>query len=53
MSEVTAKLRFYQISHATAKNVCHRDLKLENVLLMKNSRDSLLVSLSILAVWWS
>ena len=46
MSEVTAKLRFYQISHATvhlhAKCVCHRDLKLENILLMMNSCNSLL-----------
>ena len=46
MSEVTAKLRFYQISHATAhlhaECVCHRDLKLENILLMMNSCNSLL-----------
>ena len=36
MSEVTIKH-----AHLHAKCVCHRDLKLENVLLMKNSRDSL------------
>ena len=45
-SEVTAKLRFYQIIHATAhlhaKCVYHRDLKLENILLIKNSSVSLL-----------
>ena len=39
LTESTAKLRFYQISNATAylhkENVCHRDLKLENILMMK------------------
>ena len=46
MNEETAKLRFYQISHATAHlhvgKVCHRDLKLENILLMSTSPYSLL-----------
>ena len=41
MNEETAKLRFYQISHATAHlhvgKVCHRDLKLESILLMSTS----------------
>ena len=46
LNEKTAKLRFYQISHAVAHlhrgNICHRDLKLENILLMNNSNDSLI-----------
>ena len=46
MNEETAKLRFYQISHATAHlhagKVCHRDLKIENILLMSTSPYSLL-----------
>ena len=46
LNEKTAKLRFYQISHAVAHlhrgNICHRDLKLENILLMNNSEDSLI-----------
>ena len=33
-----AKIQFFQISHTIAymhsKNVCHKDLKLENILLM-------------------
>ena len=37
MNEMVAKLRFYQICHTIAhlhqRNVCHRDLKLENILL--------------------
>ena len=45
LTEGVAKLRFYQISHTIAylhdKNVCHRDLKLENILLMKKSPKSL------------
>ena len=46
MNKEMAKLRFYQISHATAHQhagkVCHNDLKLENSLLMSTSPDSLL-----------
>ena len=46
MNEVTAKLGFYQICHTIAHlhegNVCHRDLKLENILLMSSSQDSLI-----------
>ena len=34
------KIQFYQIAHAVAflhsKNVCHRDLKLENILLLES-----------------
>jgi len=41
LTESNSKLRFYQISHATAylhnENVCHRDLKLENILMMNSS----------------
>lgn len=44
LTESTAKLRFYQISNATAylhkENVCHRDLKLENILMMNSSPTS-------------
>merc|ERR1719233_554645 len=46
LNEMTAKLRFYQICHTIAhlhqRNVCHRDLKLENILLMSNAPDSLI-----------
>jgi len=46
LTEATAKRRFFQISHAIAylhkKHVCHRDLKLENILMMDNSPSSLL-----------
>ena len=45
MREETAKIQFYQISHTIAylhsMNVCHRDLKLENILLMRRGPDSL------------
>ena len=45
MREETAKLQFYQISHTIAylhsMNVCHRDLKLENILLMEHGSESL------------
>ena len=37
LSERTAKIQFYQIVHAVAyihsKNICHRDLKLSNILM--------------------
>eukprot|EP00092_Neocalanus_flemingeri_P027694 GFUD01030059.1.p1 GENE.GFUD01030059.1~~GFUD01030059.1.p1 ORF type:complete len:517 (+),score=176.52 GFUD01030059.1:90-1640(+) len=45
LSEDIAKHQFYQISHTIAylhsKNVCHRDLKLENILLMEPGPSSL------------
>ena len=45
LTEVMAKLRFFQICHTITylhqKNVCHRDLKLENILLMSSSPTSL------------
>eukprot|EP00092_Neocalanus_flemingeri_P039015 GFUD01042471.1.p1 GENE.GFUD01042471.1~~GFUD01042471.1.p1 ORF type:complete len:687 (-),score=183.83 GFUD01042471.1:48-2108(-) len=49
LSEETAKFQFYQICHTIAylhsKNICHRDLKLANILLMEpNSRSLLKVS---------
>jgi serine/threonine protein kinase len=46
LSEEAAKLQFFQISHTIAylhsKNVCHRDLKLENILLMGSGPRSLI-----------
>lgn len=46
LTESMAKQRFYQISHAIAylhtKKVCHRDLKLENILMIESSSTSLL-----------
>ena len=46
LTEIVAKFRFYQICHTIAylhgKNVCHRDLKLENILLMKRHPNSLI-----------
>jgi len=45
LKEETAKQQFYQICHTIAylhsKNVCHRDLKLENILLMEPGPNSL------------
>jgi len=49
MSEEVAKIQFYQISHAIAylhaSNICHRDLKTENILMMsKDARAHLKIS---------
>ena len=45
LTEETAKLQFFQLSHTIAylhsKHVCHRDLKLENILLMEPGPASL------------
>jgi len=46
LSEHAAKFQFYQISHAVAylhsKNICHRNLKLSNVLMSQPTAECLL-----------
>ena len=46
LSESTAKFQFYQICHAVAyfhsKNVCHRDLKLSNILMSQPEPECIL-----------
>jgi len=46
LSETTAKFQFYQICHTIAylhsKQICHRDLKLANILLMESGPLALL-----------
>ena len=41
LTESVAKLQFFLISHTMAylhqKNICHRDLKLENIILMSRT----------------
>ena len=55
LSEETAKLQFFQVSHTIAylhsKNVCHRDLKLENNLLMEPGPRNLIKVTGLPSTW--